>query len=255
MIQALDHIVILVQDLAEAAADYETLGFHVAPGGVHADGATQNALIAFVDGSYIELLAFRRDAPEHRWWRHTAFGEGLIDFALLPGAMNEDVQAAQARGLPMLGPFDGGRERPDGVSLVWQTAYATALELPFLCGDVTPRSLRVPDGIDRLHPNGVQGIFRLTVAVNDLNQSTAQYAALIGQTPRREEGRSLFKLGASYIAVQDHSPGIVEHAAVALQLASRGAGPAAVALRRDHFATIPRTFDPDLTHGVRMIVA
>jgi hypothetical protein len=30
--------------------------------------------------------------------------------------------------------------------------------LPFWCGDVTPRSLRVPEGAHRQHANGVQGI-------------------------------------------------------------------------------------------------
>ncbi|MFV9504134.1 MAG: VOC family protein [Oscillochloridaceae bacterium umkhey_bin13] len=255
MIQALDHLVILVDDLAQAMADYETLGFHVTPGGEHADGATHNALIAFVDGSYLELLAFRHEAPGHRWWRHTPFGEGLIDFALLPGVIESDVAAARRRGLPMVGPLDGGRVRPDGRNVAWQTAYADDPELPFLCGDVTPRELRVPQGLDRLHPNGVRGIFRLTVAVADLAASTKRYRALIGQTPRSEPGRNLFKLGPSYIAIQDSSPDLVEQHAVAIQLATRGVGPASVALRRDYVATIPRVYDPELTHGVRMVVA
>lgn len=88
MIQAIDHLVILVSDLAEAIEDYEALGFHVAPGGEHTDGATHNALISFADGTYLELLAFRRDAPTHRWWRHTASGEGLIDFACCPAPLS-----------------------------------------------------------------------------------------------------------------------------------------------------------------------
>ncbi len=54
----LDHLVILVRDLARAAPDYERLGFAVTPGGEHADGLTRNALIPFDDGSYIELVSF-----------------------------------------------------------------------------------------------------------------------------------------------------------------------------------------------------
>ncbi|NTU86090.1 MAG: VOC family protein, partial [Chloroflexales bacterium] len=193
MIGVIDHLVILVEDLAEAVEDYETLGFTVSPGGEHTDGATHNALISFADGTYLELLAFRREAPEHRWWRHKAAGEGLIDFALLPGDTAADVAAARSRGLPLVGPVAGGRERPDGVRLEWQTALADAPELPFLCGDVTPRELRVPYGLAWRHPNGVSGIFRVTVAVRNLEVSAARYAALLGQRPLVEPGRRLFK--------------------------------------------------------------
>ncbi len=255
MIGAIDHLVILVADLAEAVDDYETLGFTVLPGGEHTDGATHNALISFADGTYLELLAFRREAPEHRWWRHTAAGAGLIDFALLPDDTDAAVAAARARGLPLHGPFAGGRERPDGVRLAWQTALADAPELPFLCGDVTPRELRVPGGHACRHTNGVVGIFRVTVAVRNLVTSAARYAALLGQQPLIEPGRRLFKLGTSYIAVQERSPTVLESIAVLHRLDRRGEGIASIALRRDSFASIPRILDLDLTHGVRMIVA
>ena len=254
MISAIDHLVILVGNLAAAVADYEALGFTVTPGGEHTDGATHNALISFADGSYLELLAFRREAPEHRWWQHTAAGAGLIDFALLPDDTTAAVIAARARGLPLRGPFAGGRERPDGVRLAWQTALGDTPELPFLCGDVTPREWRVP--YEQIwHPNGVMGIFRITVAVRNLTLSAARYVALLGQHPLVEPGRRLFKLGHSYIALQEPGPDALESAAVELRLDQRGEGIASIALRRDSFASIPRILDLDLTHGVRMIVA
>ena len=59
MISAIDHIVILVHDLEAAVRDYTALGFTVVPGGEHADGRSRNALIAFADGSYLELIAFK----------------------------------------------------------------------------------------------------------------------------------------------------------------------------------------------------
>jgi hypothetical protein len=253
MILALDHLVILVRDLAEAVEDYEAIGFDVSPGGEHTDGATHNALVSFADGTYLELLAFQREAPEHRWWRHVAAGEGLIDFALLPGLIEHDVAAARARGLAITGPFAGGRERPDGVRLSWQTAQAEAPELPFLCGDVTPRELRVP--APGHHPNGASGIFRVTVAVRDVEASAARYAALIGAAPLEEPGRRLFKLGGSYIALQQPGAGTLENAAVESRLAQRGEGVASVAFRRDSYATVPRFLDTELTHGVRVVIA
>lgn len=255
MIRAIDHIVILVEELEAAIRDYETLGFTVVPGGEHADGASHNALVAFADGSYLELIAFRREAPAHRWWRHTAVGEGLIDFALLPGAIEEDLAAARARGLVLSGPFAGGRERPDGVRLEWQTAFAEQPELPFLCGDVTPRELRVPSGPATHHHNGVTGIFRVTVAVRDLEASAARYAALLGHSPLIEPGRRLFKLGSSYIALQEPDPELPEWAALEARLEQRGEGIAALALRRDYLVPVPRPFDAELTHGARITVS
>ncbi len=36
--------------------------------------------------------------------------------------------------------------RPSGERLSWQTGSPLMAELPILCGDVTPRTLRVPEG-------------------------------------------------------------------------------------------------------------
>src|SRR5262245_23920283 len=143
MIRAIDHIVILVNDLAAASADYAAIGFTVTPGGEHTGGATHNALIAFADDTYLELIAFKRAEPGHRWWRHAALGEGLVDFALLPSATADDIAAARERGVAYAGPADGGRLRPDGQQIAWQLGMPPTPDLPFLCGDVTPRALRV----------------------------------------------------------------------------------------------------------------
>lgn len=108
---SLDHIVIRVKDLEHTAADFESLGFTVQRGGVHADGATHNALIGLADGSYIELIAFLKHAPQHRWWDEgERTGEGLVDFALLPQqSVAVTIDAAHGRGLRYDGPIDGGR--------------------------------------------------------------------------------------------------------------------------------------------------
>jgi hypothetical protein len=200
MIRAIDHLVILVEDLAAASADYAALGFTVTPGGEHADGATHNALVVFADDSYLELIAFKRQAPQHRWWHHTAAGPGLIDYALLPEDIDEDVAAARARGLSFGEPAPGGRRRPDGQHVAWKTAQPTTPDLPFLCWDVTPRSLRVPTGTARQHPNGVVGVSEVIVSVRDLEASAGHYAALLDAqaAPNPEPGR-VFDLGTAAI--------------------------------------------------------
>lgn len=179
MILGIDHIVILVHDLAAATRDYEEIGFTVIPGGDHADGASHNALIVFADGTYLELLAFKREVPEHRWWRFVASGEGLIDWALLPDALADDIATARRYGVEFAGPITGGRRRPDGQEIVWELGNPQMPGLPFLCADVTPRLLRVPDGSARTHANGIIGIAGVTVALHDIQRGLEAYRALL----------------------------------------------------------------------------
>ena len=253
MIHTIDHVVILVSDLAAAAADYTALGFTVTPGGEHIDGATHNALVVFADDAYLELIAFKRPAPEHHWYRHSAVGEGLIDFALLPTMIEADLAAARERGLAIEGPFPGGRLRPDGQQVAWQLGRAPTPDLPFLCADVTPRALRVPAGAARIHANGVTGIVGVTVAVADLGISVARYRALLGMAERggppalSAARTAAFAPGDTTITLATPDDDIDTE--LSARLASRGEGPFALALRGVDQAA---TFDLSLAHGARM---
>src|SRR5436190_17210576 len=171
----IDHVVILVNDLQAASADYTALGFTVTPGGEHADGLTHNALICFADGSYLELIAFKGRAPESHFFYRGEGYEGLVTFALLPDDINRVISSARQRSLDLQGPIPGGRLRPDGTRIEWQTARPPSRDLPFLCADVTPRELRVPSGLGTQHANGILGIDSITVQVRDLRASTERY--------------------------------------------------------------------------------
>ncbi len=259
MIRSIDHIVILVYDLELAMADYTDLGFTVLPGGEHADGATRNALIVFAepnqaDSSYLELIAFKREAPDHRWWRHTRSGEGLIDFALLPDAIAADIAAADEQGLAFEGPISSGRRRPDGQQLAWHMGFPPTSDLPFLCADVTPRERRVPDGVEMQHANAAVGIADLTVAVTDLAVSVAHYRALPGVTPlpsaaEVEPGArcAAFSLGASSITLA--APPDNPNSPLRAHLDKRGEGPYALTLRVKSGAAIQPPQETQV-HGV-----
>ena len=181
-LRSLDHLVIAVHDLDRSIADYRSMGFTVNPGGRHPGRSSHNALIVFADGAYIELISWQAPAPEERWWRVLQTrGEGFVDFALLPGDTAAAIDAARSRGLTtIIGPVEGGRVRPDGMALQWRTARQASHDLPFLCGDVTARNLRVPEGEARQHPNGVSGVAGLSIAVRDLGVSVKRYSALLG---------------------------------------------------------------------------
>jgi len=180
---ALDHVVIAVGDLEQAIADFRSLGFTVVPGGRHPGRTSHNALIVFEDGAYIELIAWTAPNDAERWnVMHRRHGDGFMDFALIPEDLPRATLDAKARGLPLNGPIDGGRVRPDGVELEWRTARQATFDLPFFCADVTPRSLRVPEGDVRRHPNGALGVATIVVAVDDLGVSAARYRAMLGDT-------------------------------------------------------------------------
>ncbi len=259
MFLMLDHVVVLVTDLDAASADFGALGFTVVPGGTHTDGATHNALIAFADGCYIELIAFLREAPQHRWWRHTAHGAGLIDFALLPDDIEADMDAARTRGLDLSGPVDGGRLRGDGVQLHWQSGTGATDDLPFLCYDVTPRALRVPHDADAQHANGARGVAGLSVVVHDLMRSSARYQALLGFDPQPQPAPADETLAArtAGFVLRDAAIGLVAPAPLGenpeyQRLTQRGQGPFALGLRGSVDA--PTLLDPTRTHGVPILV-
>ncbi len=246
----LDHLVILVPHLEDAITDYRHLGFTVQPGGTHADGATHNALVVFADGSYLELIAFLQPQPGHRWGGHAARGHhGFVDFALLPGSVGAVVADAASRGLAYQGPVDGGRLRPDGERLAWQIGAPPTPDLPFLCGDVTARALRVPEGSGRQHPNGVTGVACLTVAVSDLDASLARYAALLGQAgehlPLTGLGlqQARLMLGPVHLLLVGPAAGAHGPAAQALHsaLAGRTAGVVGLALHGPAAASLSLT--------------
>ena len=255
----LDHVVILVADLEAAIADYGALGFTVQRGGTHADGATHNALVGFADGSYLELIAFLRPAPEHRWWRHAQRGhEGFIDFALLPASVGAVIAAARSRGLAYEGPHEGGRVRLDGQRLVWQTGTPPTPELPFLCGDVTPRALRVVEGEVRVHANGAQGVACVSIGVADLDASLARFAALLGA--QAQQGvravpmpglglrQAVLPLGPSALVLVEPGPDAHDSAPLRAVLAASGEGVLGLALRGP-LAAAPRALSRQRTHG------
>src|SRR5262250_3544405 len=103
MISGIDHLVIAVPELAKAATAYRELGFTVAPGGRHPVG-THNALIAFDDGAYLELVSFYRESPDHPWWEAMEAGGGLVDYCLRTDDLEADTRALRAAGVEIADP-------------------------------------------------------------------------------------------------------------------------------------------------------
>lgn len=178
MITGLDHVVFVTLDLARTVAEWRERGFTVHMGGAHAGGLSENALVGFSDGSYVELFAFtdlERARGRHRWAPVAERSGGWADFAL---GSNDLMQDTAALGDLLARPVeDGGRTRPDGLRIAWRTAHL-AEPLPFLIEDVTARELRVPGGDASAHRNGTRGVGRVTVTARDPALLRERYARL-----------------------------------------------------------------------------
>jgi hypothetical protein len=200
----LDHIIILVPyDSLVSLPEWITTNFTVTPGGIHADGKTENKLICFRDGCYIELIAFIKDDPslrEDHFWGDKKFG--IIDFAFtsrsddaptlflqLEKRLRELDLGKDRPKVEYQPPVSGGRTRPDGQEVKWNVTFPVANtgyqrgELPFFCHDLTPRNLRVPFTEESVtHPNGAYGIDEMYIyASEERCASLAQaYSAILG---------------------------------------------------------------------------
>lgn len=261
MLRGLDHIVILVRDLAQASADYAQLGFTVTPGGEHVGLGTHNALITFGDGAYFELIAFKEPDRPHdmRWWSRLVQGEGLIDYCLFGDGLEAEAAAIRSRGLVLHGPIEMSRRRPDGQEITWRLVVTTEpigqTVLPFMIEDTTPRSLRVPGDAASVHPLGVAGVEGLILATRDVAVSARALATCLGSEGRPVSASTESGGKAQRWQVGSHWLEIVEPAGtddpVAQHLNGLGEGPYEVRLRRAGGGA-PARLDLALTHGARI---
>lgn len=255
----LDHVVIKVDDLDAAVADYAALGLPVTHGGEHPRFGSHNALVTCADGSYLELIAFRTPAPRFsrperiavlraegrpridcRWLAWASLAPGLADFAVAPDA-GEDWAWLSARELDYDGPLAMSRQRPDGREIRWEMGFPNAPDLPFFIRDLTPRSLRVPALVadDLAQP---LTIAHVDVLVSDAAAASARYTKLFG--PPRPDGA--FLCGATAIVLVGADDGACRRllcergeGVVAIELAMAGDGPSG-------------TLDMGSTHGAHV---
>lgn len=253
MLLGIDHIVIVVSDLAAAASDYERLGFTVVPGGRHPFG-THNVLISFADSAYIEIIAFYRENPDHRWWKPLQKGEGLVDFCMRTDDLAGDTARLREAGVAIDDPVPWSRARPDGYQLRWLLAIAREPHrgvAPFLIQDETPREERVPQRFE--HKNGAAGIGTVTVAVEDLTAVQEWYRGALGGSAspvRRNDlqaGGVRFKIGPHLLDFLQ--PG-ASQSPLAAWLKRRGPSPYAATLLTESEALFP--LDGKLLHGAAL---
>ena len=226
-----DHAVVVVPSLAEAEREFAAAGFTVLPGGRHDILPTENALVCFADGSYLELLATREPATRAElrtlragdgWERHLrgvsavarrflpnlAGADGVADWVLHADSLARPAAQLRALGLAASGPVRMSRECADGHRLEWELLLPESRLLPFWIADRTPRGRRVPsDAGSTTHANGARGVSAVWVRAAVVPTTALALGAALAAMPRvGAAGSSLLDLGSWRVEIVAGTP-------------------------------------------------
>lgn len=271
-----DHIVIVVDNLNKASADFTQLGFTVAPSGAMNNPFFSHATIPLADGTFIELLAPAKlnmiselktlkmqnrlslftdnlNAIEARMANHIAQGEGIADFAFYDTKLdlNSFIIEMDDKGLNLLGPVPV--KSSNRVKTLWEVAVPESDALPLFISDVTPRALRTTKIKIDAQKNGVTGLARITIAVKDLDETSKIYQELLGIPPVKNPTYAppenvkiaVFRMNAIDIVLAqptDKSGPLFEY------LNQHGSGPYRIVFYTNN-KSLAGKLNPNLTHG------
>jgi catechol 2,3-dioxygenase-like lactoylglutathione lyase family enzyme len=253
MFVGIDHVVVAVRELEPAIASYSRAGFTVVRGGKHPIG-THNALIAFADGSYFELIAFLKPNTGHPWQAALDKGGGIVDFCARTDDLDADAELMRDAGAKIGKPYQLTRDRPDGYHLSWILAVPESPfsgQLPFLIKDETPRDERVPR--ERSHNNGAAGVRTLAIAVNDPAMTSRYYAGVLKRPPLPVNRTDLDATGLVFTIGPNEVQLLASKSAngtLAKWISERGQSPFEVVLASAH--DNPSPLDPALLQGARI---
>ncbi|MBN9306731.1 MAG: hypothetical protein BGO82_13990 [Devosia sp. 67-54] len=216
MLPRFDHLIFVVDDLAAAAARFAGLGFAITERADREAGPTENRLICFADGSYIELVRFR-DPALLRTHRFAPVADGgwadyvlrIDDLTAAHAAITDDGQPTSPIRKVQKTLADGGSWE------VWLSHFGRGVgdpAMPMLAEDRTAHNLRVPD-TQVVHPNGATGIAGVRIAVDDLAASSARLCAVLSPVPAAGAGGGQrFATAAGWVELLQPAPGTAEAA-------------------------------------------
>jgi hypothetical protein len=196
VILGIDHLVVAVRSVDDAAATLESdLGLAFTGGGQHEALGTHNRL-AFLGDTYVELigvfdrgLVLSSGTPvgNAALALLDAGREGLVTFALATDDVGRDVAWLQASGSTIGDPVAGSRTRPDGEIVRWVTAFAGlgADRPPFLIehengGAEWGPEARTERAAFRHPAGGRVRLASLEIPVTDIGAAVEAYARTLG---------------------------------------------------------------------------
>ena len=253
----LDHVVILVRDLADAEARLGRLGFRPTPRGVHsAHMGTANTTAVFADGTYLEALGVLRPTENNVGVRAVlAEREGPYGLAF----KTEDADAAAAEfAAAGLGPgialeFARPVELPSGPrEAAFRVARTDPRHTPgawlFVCQHRTPEATWRADYLEQ--PNGACGVAEVIGMAADPDPVARAYGRIFGDRVGQDRDGVRIAAGRAMIA-------FLPPAAFAARFAPFGAAIGTVSPRlaalRLRTGSLPRTQALLSAQGVRHI--
>jgi catechol 2,3-dioxygenase-like lactoylglutathione lyase family enzyme len=203
----LDHVVILVRDLAEAETRLRKLGFRPTPRGVHsAHMGTANTTVVFTDGTYLEALGVLQATENNAGVRAVlAEREGLYGLAF----KTEDADAAAAEfAAAGIGPgvaleFARPVELPSGPrEAAFRVARTEPAHTPgawlFVCQHRTPEAIWRPDYLEQ--PNGACGVTEVIGLAADPDGVATAYGRVFGDRVSKDRDGVRIAAGRAAIA-------------------------------------------------------
>lgn len=241
----IDHVTIAGRSLDALRQQFDALGLPNDYGGTHANGVTHMATLGLADGSYIELISTLTPDQPSPWWEPFIHSDaGPCAWAVEVDDVAATAIRAKAIGVPVRGPIEMGRARPDGKQVEWDLAFLDEGEpgtrLPFVIKDRTPRDWRIAPS-PALAALGLTGIARVIAATPSLANAIEGYHAVFSLTPAGSP-QSYAVHGVRAIDFADAPLTLVEpiagHDSIAAQrLASHGPSPIAFLLGCEDLAT------------------
>lgn len=273
-IHGIDHALIAVRDLDQAAETYARLGFTVTPRGNHPEWGTANHCVMF-GGDYLELIGTvgAGQTAEKVTQILKDQGEGGMALAFGTSDAAAAYEALRKAGIAVEAPRSLSRNQatPQGdlqpkFSVVALSPDATPGISAFLCQHLTPEVVRQPDWLR--HPNGALKICSVTAVVEDPESRIGAYDAIFGpgastatdSTVAVHTGRGLLFLCnpdevSQLHPTADRDPAALAPSIVAITIGVRDTDATArllddndVEFTRDSEGTI--RLEPEETHGL-----
>ncbi len=203
----LDHILIYAENLSEAIDEFKKRGFTAVERGTHEGGISENAIIPFADGTFIELISFTpgvkstfvrllhrfglsgvlRFHPKYHiirriYGRMSCCRDGMFDFCMVSDDFNRDMARMTHEGLRLSSPVSASRITPEDEQVKWQMCVPDQEYLPFFRSEYTGESHS--SAWPSTHQCGVTGIRKIIVMTDDLKTVGEAYQAFSGVEPQ-----------------------------------------------------------------------
>jgi hypothetical protein len=190
----IDHAVIMVRDLDNAAESWKQLGFTVSPRGTHSAHMGSGNYTIMLDPDYIELLGVltptEHNAPARAFLDKR---EGIERIALTAVDSAEGAEEIRARGYPPVGPTDFERPvtLPDGTvsaakfrTFQWPVAEAPGGVRIFACQHKTRETVWIAELMG--HANGAKRLKQVLIAAPEPAKEAAHLSRMIDRETRSD---------------------------------------------------------------------